>query len=212
MKIFQLASETDSFSTYDCPSLTQDVAREIDRVLKEFVSSPDNARKAIEIIERHVLPNPTTFELAHHLLYCTAVFVSWPAIFYTDVNDANLLVPSLQSIFDNNAVWKKLLTWAFQEASSGPPTMVLNLISRVRNVFLETNRTLLDKSVELQTLHVVVKNASLFDDLLTLSIDMKSYGERVGVTYLTDLEKTLRAFDKTFEQVQTYASFFCSWY
>jgi hypothetical protein len=185
------------------------------RVLKDLSSTQDNARKSIEMIERHVLKAPGTIDLAHHLLYCVVVFMSWPSIPYNDVLDANASTPSLQSIFENNIVWKMLLSWADQDFArpSGSSALILaNLLARVRNVLLDANRTLSNKSIELQTLHVIVKNSSTFLDILELSIELRSAENRVTSSYLESLEKSLRAFDKTFEQVQTYASFFCSWY
>lgn len=167
------------------------------------------------MIERHILTVNATVELAHHLLYCVVVFTSWPSIPYNDVLEANASTPSLQSIFENNGVWKMLLSWADQDFArpSGASGVILaNLLARVRNALLEVNRSLSSKSVELQTLHVIVKNSSTFLDILELSIELRSAENKVTSLYLDSLEKSLRVFDKTFEQVQTYASFFCSWY
>jgi hypothetical protein len=168
--------------------------------------------KIVSWVQQYLLPYPRCSLLAHHLLYCLAVFTSWKTIGHIDVEQAAESTPSLLTIFENGELWITLIRWSRQESETVSSTLILSLILRVKILVLELNQGLLKKTVELQALHIVLKNAAAFLEFVPVCVDQLSSETIIVKNDLDILEKTVKIFDRTFEQVQTYASFFCSWY
>ena len=185
------------------------------RVLKDYISSnPANSLKAFKVLTSNLHYNS---ELGHRLMYSFAVFSTWRHFSVGDLEEnlssATALTPSLQQLLDYSEVWLALIDWCSQghesDRVSSEESRLVHMLHRVQDLISSVTIELVQGEIDLQKLHIVLRKNRTFLELVggirtiakpeSLSCDIDS------------LDRELKNFDRTFEHLQTFASFFCSW-
>ena len=203
-----MAATTNCFQVF-IPAIADEIKKELIRVVREFISTPANIIRAFEMTSKN-LCTPQTLRLAHEVMYALAVFVTWKQISHVELDTAPAATPSLQSVLENNELWTALLIWPWNQLGA---SNISSLIIRVCTLFSKINDDLLNGDIELQLLHVILKNADIFMEFHHTALGITRAGSAiVSIEVIESSGTALKAFDKTFEELQTYASLFCSWY
>ena len=123
--------------------------------------------------------------------------------------DVSALKPNLTCTLENCSLWERLLIWihANNERRNISDSSLRRTVNNVRSLLARTIDLLQSLTLTLEHMHTLMKFENQFYSLLdSFDIDTK---KGINQIFLASSQK-VRCFDETLEQVQTYASFFCS--